>query len=120
MKMLGALFSALLLFSSVSFGADSEKSATPASAPRNAEPQAPVKTPPKGVSAVDSANSAQEPGKLRPTHQAIPQIVVPLRGSRSKDQDSSSVTGSGIDEDAARCAARKTRSERRACKAAKK
>ncbi len=78
---------------------------------------APAKTPPRGVPAADAANSAQEPGKLRPAQETVSQIVLPLRAGAVRPAAASAPSGPGIDDAAARCAAQKTRAERRACKA---
>jgi hypothetical protein len=112
-----ALLSALCLLALNASAAESVKSESPASAPGvTATPNA-GKAPPKGVSAVDAANSAQEPGKVRPAHEVVPQIVVPLRNGKADAEGGGEATGGHIDQEAARCAAQKTRSERRICKA---
>jgi hypothetical protein len=120
MKRYPVLVLAAALLAPAAYAAGASKPAVapaaPASAPAGSA-SAPAKTPPRGVSAADAANSAQEPGKLRPAHETIPQIVLPLRAGAAKSGAASAPVGSGIDDAAARCAAQKTRAERQACRA---
>ncbi|OYV01984.1 MAG: hypothetical protein CFE45_02445 [Burkholderiales bacterium PBB5] len=101
---------------------DSLKPAPAASAPRTTAPPAPTargKAVPKRESAVDAADHAQEPGRLRPEQAVVPQIVVPLRAhtAPAPARAGAKATGGEIDQDAARCAAQTTAAERERCKA---
>ena len=100
--------------------------AKPAVASKSASTPAPVSTSasrPIGSTAVEAADNAQEPGKLRPENRVVPQIVLPLssdRNSRDSARGSASPTAGQIDESAARCAAQKTKAARQDCKAGSK
>lgn len=86
-------------------------------ASRPAGPQAP------GSPAVQAAENARSDpgGATQPEPKAIPQVSVPLRRSAEPADATLSVGPSGqggIDDDAARCSAKKTKRERAACRKA--
>jgi hypothetical protein len=65
---------------------------------------------------VRAAENAEMPGDLRPEKRAVPQISIPLKKGKGRMGAQSSVGGaSGIDDDAARCLAKKTKPERAEC-----
>jgi len=99
--------------------ANSPKPEPAASAPRASAAPARGKAGPKAESAVDAADHAQEPGRLRPEQAVVPQIVVPLRAhtAPAPARAGAKATGGEIDQGAARCAAQKTAAERERCKA---
>jgi len=68
--------------------------------------------------AVRAAENAELPGDLRPEERIVPQISIPLkrRGVASPARGASAASGkNGIDDDAARCSAKKTKAERDDC-----
>ena len=101
--------------------------ATPANKPTAAAASAPTTSPPligrteRPVEspAARAANSALEPGKLRPENQVLPQIVVPFGAAKdgtSVAESASHAVDKETDEQAARCAAQKTKAQRARCK----
>ena len=104
---------ALCLVTPIADAADNKNSESSASSPRATVPSV---ARPSQNSAADAADNAQEPGKLRPEHEVIPQIVLPLRGKGTQDLAvGRKPTGIGIDQQAARCVAQKTKAERESC-----
>ena len=65
--------------------------------------------------AVRAAESAEVPGDMRSEKRAVPQISIPLKGKATAGAAPSAATGNGIDDDAARCLAKKTKRERAKC-----
>ncbi len=74
-----------------------------------------------GSPAVQAAERARMPGELGPDKPAVPQIAVPLPGRRAAGPAASAAAAAtvpgGIDDDAARCTAIKSKSQRQACRA---
>ena len=112
-----SLFALFLILSAPAFAAPSPvppaASAASSSVPTLGGKDRPVASP-----VVRAAERAQEPGKLRPESAVVPQIVLPLR--RDKDSqagpDAPKQAG-GVDDRAARCVARTTKSARAECAA---
>lgn len=102
---------ALLQWTAMAQAAD--KPASPFVAARGAS-QAGVTSSP----AVRAAENAEMPGDLRPEKRAVPQVSIPLKGKTGQAAAPSVGAASGIDDDAARCLAKKTKKEREQCQRA--
>lgn len=109
------IMAAALVVSSLAFAASAaDTSAAARSAMRSASQ--PVGS---GSPAVQASENAEMPGDLRPEKRAVPQISIPLkrRGADSTAAAASTAAGkNGIDDDAARCSAKKTPRERADCR----
>ena len=72
--------------------------------------------------AVRAAENAKAPGEVRPEKAAVPQIAVPLKRRNAGPDASASAPAKtdadGVNDDVARCLARKTARERAECKPA--
>ena len=64
---------------------------------------------------VRASENAEMPGDLRPEKRPAPQIAIPLKGKARGGSGASVAPGSAIDDDAARCLAKKTKRERAEC-----
>jgi len=65
--------------------------------------------------AVKAAENAEMPGDLRPEKRAVPQISIPLKGKTGQGAAPAAGDANAIDDDAARCLAKKTKAERARC-----